>query len=370
MVGDPTFDAGRVGRAASFDGDTEVSFGNVGAFDRGDAFSLAVWLKGRGNLPMAVFQKLESADRRRGYEWRLDDIALVGIQKWAARLTVALAVDLPDDAIEIRTRERLTLGDWYHVALTYDGSGKAAGLALYVNGARLDVEVVRDTLSRADCDRRAAARRQQGAREAVHRSDRRPAAVQPRADAAADRGARDPPPDARHSLRRDRQAVEGRGGQDARLFPHLCGAGCAADDVSPNSRRSREQKEELVKLIPTAMVMAEMKKPRDTFILARGDYRNQTDKVQPGVPAMLPPLPKDAPLNRLTLAKWLVDPGHPLTSRVAVNRYLADVFRRRHRQDAGRFRRAGRAAGRIRSCSTGWRPNSCAPVGTSGRCSG
>ena len=39
------------------------------------------------------------------------------------------------------------------------------------------------------------------------------------------------------------------------------------------------------------MVMAEMKKPRDTFVLARGDYRNQTDKVQPGVPAMLPPLP-------------------------------------------------------------------------------
>ena len=40
------------------------------------------------------------------------------------------------------------------------------------------------------------------------------------------------------------------------------------------------------------MVMGEMKKPRDTFVLARGDYRNQTEKVQPGVPAMLPPLPE------------------------------------------------------------------------------
>jgi hypothetical protein len=48
--------------------------------------------------------------------------------------------------------------------------------------------------------------------------------------------------------------------------------------------------------------------------------------VQPGVPAILPPLPKDAPLNRLTLAKWLVDPGHPLTSRVAVNRYWQTYF--------------------------------------------
>jgi hypothetical protein len=74
------------------------------------------------------------------------------------------------------------------------------------------------------------------------------------------------------------------------------------------------------------MVMAEMKKPRDTFILARGDYRNQTDKVQPGVPGMLPPLPEGAPPNRLTLARWLVDPAHPLTSRVAVNRYWQTYF--------------------------------------------
>src|SRR4029079_2203926 len=79
-----------------------------------------------------------------------------------------------------------------------------------------------------------------------------------------------------------------------------------------------KEKEEFEKEIPTAMVMGEMKKPRETFVLARGDYRNQTEKVQPGVPAFLPPLPKDAPLNRLTLARWLVEPNHPLTARVAV----------------------------------------------------
>ena len=76
----------------------------------------------------------------------------------------------------------------------------------------------------------------------------------------------------------------------------------------------RLQKSDLDRAIPTTMVMAEMEKPRDTFVLARGDYRNQTEKVQPGVPAVLPPLPKDAPLNRLTLARWLVDPAHPLTA--------------------------------------------------------
>ena len=72
--------------------------------------------------------------------------------------------------------------------------------------------------------------------------------------------------------------------------------------------------------------MAEMEKPSDTFVLARGDYRNQTEKVQPGVPSVLPALPKDAPLNRLTLARWLVDPSHPLTARVAVNRFWQMYF--------------------------------------------
>jgi hypothetical protein len=69
-----------------------------------------------------------------------------------------------------------------------------------------------------------------------------------------------------------------------------------------------------------------MAKPRETAVLARGDYRNRGDIVQPGVPSMLPPLPKGAPLNRLTLAKWLVDPSHPLTARVAVNRYWQLYF--------------------------------------------
>jgi len=87
-----------------------------------------------------------------------------------------------------------------------------------------------------------------------------------------------------------------------------------------------QQKADLVERIPTAMVMAEMKNPRDTFVLERGDYRNQGEKVTPGVPAMLPPLPSDAPLTRLTLAKWLVQPDHPLTSRVAVNRYWQMYF--------------------------------------------
>jgi hypothetical protein len=69
-----------------------------------------------------------------------------------------------------------------------------------------------------------------------------------------------------------------------------------------------------------------MAKPRDTFLLLRGQYDKHGEKVVADVPAFLPPLPKDAPRNRLTLARWLVDPSHPLTSRVTVNRFWQAFF--------------------------------------------
>jgi hypothetical protein len=70
----------------------------------------------------------------------------------------------------------------------------------------------------------------------------------------------------------------------------------------------------------TSMVMEEMATPRDTFLLIRGAYDQPGDKVSPEVPAILPPLAKDAPRNRLGLAQWLIHDDHPLTARVTVNR--------------------------------------------------
>src|SRR4029453_11017030 len=147
IAGDPTFDIGQIGRAATFDGDVEVSFGNVAAFDRTEPFSLAVWLRGRGNLPMAGFQKFEGTLKPHGFEWMFDDIVLVDIQKWAARLTVTVAGDAPASAIQIRTRERLTPGAWDHATMGDEGSGQAAGLRLYLNGTPLTPEIVRDSLA-------------------------------------------------------------------------------------------------------------------------------------------------------------------------------------------------------------------------------
>src|SRR5207237_8022510 len=70
----------------------------------------------------------------------------------------------------------------------------------------------------------------------------------------------------------------------------------------------------------------EMRRRGNTFILLRGEYAKKGEKVEPGVPSILPPWPKDAPTNRLGLAIWLVDPSHPLTARVTVNRLWQQYF--------------------------------------------
>jgi cytochrome c553 len=78
--------------------------------------------------------------------------------------------------------------------------------------------------------------------------------------------------------------------------------------------------------IPTAMVMQELPQPRETFVLLRGQYDKPGQRVEAAVPGSLPPLPDGVPANRLGLARWLVDPAHPLTARVIVNRYWQMYF--------------------------------------------
>ena len=97
----------------------------------------------------------------------------------------------------------------------------------------------------------------------------------------------------------------------------------------PLHKQADELNKQLASLdaaIPTTMVMAEAPQPRETFILVRGAYDKHGEKVSAGTPAVLPPLPKDAPPTRLGLAQWLVDPSHPLTARVTVNRFWQQYF--------------------------------------------
>ena len=78
--------------------------------------------------------------------------------------------------------------------------------------------------------------------------------------------------------------------------------------------------------ITTTLVMQERTEPRGAYVLERGAYQHRGEQVTPQPPAVLPPMVKGAPPNRLSLAKWLVSPKHPLTARVTMNRFWQNIF--------------------------------------------
>jgi len=77
---------------------------------------------------------------------------------------------------------------------------------------------------------------------------------------------------------------------------------------------------------PTTLVMNERGRTPTAKLLRRGEYDQPIEDVTAGVPQVFPPLPEDAPLNRLGLAQWLTEPDHPLMARVTVNRFWQQIF--------------------------------------------
>ena len=135
-VVDPTFDPGQIGRAATFDGDTEVSFGNIGGAP--GAARRSAWRCGSGTRQHADGG---AAEARRKASWLRARVRGPGAVRHPAMggpLDDVVA-DAPSGGIRVRTRERLHYGDWYHVAVTSDGLGKAAGVKVFVNGSPIHI---------------------------------------------------------------------------------------------------------------------------------------------------------------------------------------------------------------------------------------
>ena len=102
--------------------------------------------------------------------------------------------------------------------------------------------------------------------------------------------------------------------------------GSALAPIRAELKSIKEKRQALEKEFPATMISKELPRPRPTWILIRGQYDKHGEQVGPGVPSILPPLPAAEATNRLTFAQWLVDPQHPLTARVTVNRFWQQFF--------------------------------------------
>ena len=88
----------------------------------------------------------------------------------------------------------------------------------------------------------------------------------------------------------------------------------------------RQKRNTLDAALTTTLVMQEREEPRGAYVLARGEYQHREEQVYPQTPSVLTTLPEGSLPNRLGFAKWLLLPEHPLTARVAINRFWQNVF--------------------------------------------
>jgi hypothetical protein len=312
--GTPAYANGRLGQAASFDGRRYLDAGDVGNFGFYDKFSCAAWVyPDDGGTILSRMTDLPQAD---GYSVGLRD----------GRVQVHLVKRWLDDALRVETEERLPPRQWHHVAMVYDGSRVAAGIKVYLDGRPAKLRVLLDDLNQSFESKEPLRIGAGGGPDARFRGlidDVRVYHAALSADDAELLAAVDAV-DAIAAL----PPVERTPAQAHKLRAYFLER-AAPDGVRQAHQkvvRLRRQRAELVESFPTTMVMEELPRPRDAFVLVRGQYDKHGDRVTAGVPATLPTLPVGVPANRLGLARWLVDPANPLTARVAVNRYWQQYF--------------------------------------------
>ena len=357
--GEVVYGDGPAGKAAEFSGETEVTLGQAGDFDVRAPFALGLWVNLYGLKSSEVLQRKDASEHWAGYQLGFGDVAYTGRHQRNLRVIVQLAARWPDSAIEVRTKDRVPMDGAHHVLVDYDGSGKATGLKIHIDGKPWEIERVRDTLQGAF---RISSSLQIGNKnigglfqgqvadlriytrtltdtEAENLAVHFPARVlltniagAPATEIATLQPDK-PPQEAdigelakAESKEQKQERLEKQ--HQARLTEYFLKHDAPEKYRQLYSRLAevRKERDKLEKSITTTMVMAEMSKPRDTFVLGRGQYDNKGEKVTPGVPSFLPPMSSDLPPNRVGLAKWILDPANPLTARVVVNQYWQQYF--------------------------------------------
>ena len=280
LKGENKLVTGHRGNAVQFTGDDAVDT-KIGNFHRHEPFSVSLWLKTPDRKERAVVFHRSRAwtdAASRGYELLIED----GRLKWS------LIHFWPGNAISIRCQDELPLNTWTQVVVTNDGSSRAEGLRIFVNGQKAATEVIRDALTKDITG---------GGGDTISLGER-----------FRDRGFKNGLID------------------DFRVFNRDVSLPAALDLTQVTAARAAVTT--LLDAQKEIMVMRELPQPKKAFKLIRGEYDKRGDEVTAATPAVLPPMNPEWPKNRLGLAKWLTSPQHPLLARVTVNRVWASLFGR------------------------------------------
>lgn len=311
--------AGPVGSGLALDGENGLTTKAGGDFRRSDPFTISLWLKPASHHERAVVLHRSRAwtdSGSRGYELLIED----------GRLSFALVHFWPGNGLRLRSVSPIPVGNWTQTTICYDGSSRADGVTIYVNGSPIRTEVIRDQLTKtitASVKELAVGNRfrdlgfKGGAIDQLRVYSRQLTRLEARWLYIAD-------------ARPNNLTEFLYNASDRLLRDFYNNLQPEVDSAKDALRAARIAKCEVEDSVAEIMVMQELPEPRPAYVLMRGAYDAPGEEAPRALPAALSQgwTPNDYAnnLSRLDLAKWLVDPANPLVARVAVNRFWQAIF--------------------------------------------
>ncbi|MBT5908394.1 MAG: DUF1553 domain-containing protein, partial [Opitutae bacterium] len=313
--------AGKFGGGLKIEGNGFVEVKGFGDFEWNKPFSYGCWVKvPNGNYSGCVFGKMDEGNSFRGY-----DLWLQGgfpgahiVSKWQG------------NAVKVVGTQKVAGKQWQHIFTTYDGSGSAAGTKIYLNGEPLQKKVEADGLNASIVTKKPLrlGRRFNSSfangleMDDIRFYDRELSDAEVKALSGSD------PIGPLLALAPSDRNPE----QTKVLFEHYLNSLDKPYKALIDQRRKIDG--QLASLSGNSkintMVMADnpQNKMRKTFLLMRGNYSSpdKSAEITAETPAFLPPMPENLPKTRLGMAKWLMNPEHPLTARVTANRHWQTIF--------------------------------------------
>lgn len=296
------------GQGVKFDGDAGFILPDFRQLGRFDAFTFSAFLRFSEKNTRATI--LHST----GFYTGDGDATGVELLVTQGKLRWSFIHLWPNSAVSIETKAEVALNQWQRVTATYDGSSKAAGLHLYIDGQEVPFTVVRDTLN---------AKPRDNALEIGSRSR----------DAGFRNGSMDEIQLWRQALTAAEVAAL-HGLDPVNLSPAIQQAhqqlrhNSAYIAAWANLQKARRDLAAHQETAQPFFAMEHSALAPKSYVLTRGEYDKPdlSKPCEPGVPSRVFAWSNELPRNRLGLTQWLTDPQHPLTSRVMVNRLWAQVF--------------------------------------------
>jgi mono/diheme cytochrome c family protein len=331
--GTPRFVAAPTGQGAAFDGQLYFDGGihadyryKTTSKDYFERFTIAAWVYPESEQSGSIVTKVsDNAAEVENNEPRAEGYGMYFVN---GRVHFNMVFRWGEDTLRVETEEPLPLKQWHHVAVVFDGTRSWDDrIAIYVNGQPRKLRFrqrnffllfggSKNTLKIGAGG--GPAFRFKGAMDEVRMYSRALDAEELAVLACAD--SLDAIAAMPASKRTRAQSLKLHRGFVARAAPEeLKGAWQKRFDLNAERLKFHDT-------IPTLMVMEELPVPRPAFLLKRGAYDAPGERVERGVPAVLPPMPAEYSSDRLGFARWLVSRDHPLTSRVQVNRFWQMLF--------------------------------------------